>query len=76
MKKENNIRDRFMKEVSQENVQKTDKDSKEVEKRSHFVFDKEKIKIIKKIKKIKKVQKIASLSARKKISNKLRIIDI
>jgi hypothetical protein len=47
-----------------------------VKKRARFVFDKEKIKIIKKIKKIKEVEKIASLSSRKKISNKLRIIDI
>ncbi len=47
-----------------------------MKKRSRFVFDKEKVKTIKKIKKIKKVQKIASLSTRKKISNKSRIIDI
>jgi hypothetical protein len=44
--------------------------------RSRFVFDKEKDKIIKMIKKMKEIQKIASLSARKRISNKLRIIDI
>ncbi len=47
-----------------------------MKKRSRFVFDKEKIKIIKKIKKIKKIEKIVSLSIRKRISNKLRIIDI
>jgi hypothetical protein len=70
MKKKNDIQNRVMKEISQENIQKTKKNSKEVEKRSHFVFDKEKIKIIKKIKKIKKVQKIVSLSTRKKFLNK------
>jgi hypothetical protein len=44
--------------------------------RSRFVFNKKKTKVIKKIKKIKEVEKIASLSIRKKISNKFRIIDI
>ncbi len=76
MKKENDIQNRVMKEVSQENIQKINKNSKKIKKRSRFVFNKEKVKIIKKIKKIKKVQKIASLSTRKKISNKFRIIDI
>jgi hypothetical protein len=47
-----------------------------VKKRSRFVSDKEKVKIIKKIKKMKKVEKIMSLSSRKRISNKSRIIDI
>ncbi len=72
MKEKNDDRDRVMKEI----FQKNEKDSKNVEKRSRFVFDKEKTKIVTKIKKIKKVEKIASLSTRKKISNKLRIIDI
>jgi ribosome-binding protein aMBF1 (putative translation factor) len=76
VKKENDVQNRVMKEISQKNIQKADKHSKEMKKRSHFVFDKEKVKIIKKIKKIKKIEKIASLSARKKTSNKLRIIDI
>ncbi len=76
MKKENDVRDRVMTKVSQENIQKAKKDSKKVKKRSRFVFDKEKAKVIKKIKKIKEVEKIVSLSIRKKISNKSRIIDI
>jgi hypothetical protein len=76
MKKENDVRDRVMTKISQKNVQKTKKDSKKVKERSRFVFDKKKIKIIKKIKKIKEVEKIISLSTRKKILNKFRIIDI
>ncbi len=76
VKKENDVRDRVMTKVSQENIQKAKKDSKKVKKRSRFVFDKEKAKVIKKIKKIKEVEKIVSLSIRKKISNKSRIIDI
>ncbi len=72
MKEKNDVRDRVMKEI----LQKNEKDSKNVEKRSRFVFDKEKIKIVKKIKKIKEIEKIVSLSTRKKISNKSRIIDI
>ncbi len=72
MKEENDVRDRVMKEISQKN----EKDLKNVEERSRFVFDKEKAKIVKKIKKIKKVEKIVSLSARKRVSNKSRIIDI
>jgi hypothetical protein len=55
---------------------KTKKKSKNVEKRSRFAFDKEKVKIIKKIKEVKKIQKIVSLFVRKRILNKLRIIDI
>jgi hypothetical protein len=47
-----------------------------MKKRSRFTFNKEKIKIIKKMKKIEKIEKIVSLSIRKKVSNKLRIIDI
>jgi hypothetical protein len=47
-----------------------------MKKRLRFIFNKNKVKIIKKIKKIKKVEKIVSLSSRKKSSNKLRIIDI
>ncbi len=76
VKKENDLQNRIMKEVSQKNIQKTDKNAKKMKKRSRFVFDKKKIKIIKKIKKIKKIQKTVSLSTRKKVSNKSRIIDI
>jgi hypothetical protein len=47
-----------------------------MKKRSRFAFNKEKIKIIKNMKKIEKIEKIVSLSIRKKVSNKLRIIDI
>ncbi len=47
-----------------------------MKKRSRFVFNKEKIKIIKKIKKMKKIEKIMSLSSRKRILNKFRIINI
>jgi hypothetical protein len=65
-----------MTKISQKNIQKANKDSKEMKKRSRFVFDKEKIKIIKKIKEIKKIEKITSLLTRKRISNKSRIIDI
>jgi ribosome-binding protein aMBF1 (putative translation factor) len=72
----NDVQNRVMKDISQKNIQKADKDSKKMKKRSRFVFDKEKIKIIKKIKKIKKIEKIASLSTRKRISSKSRIIDI
>jgi hypothetical protein len=46
-----------MTKISQKDMQKTEKDSKEMKKRSRFVFNKEKVKIIKKIKKIKKVEK-------------------
>ncbi len=76
MKKENDVRDRVMTKASQKNIQKAKKDSKKMKERSRFVFDKEKIKVIKKIKKIKEVEKIISLLIRKKISNKSRIIDI
>jgi hypothetical protein len=76
MKKKNDVRDRIMKEVFQKNVQKKKKKFEKKKKRSRFAFDKEKDKIIKMIKKMKEVQKIASLSARKRVSNKLRIIDI
>jgi DNA-directed RNA polymerase len=72
MKEEDDVRDRVMKEV----FQKNEKDSKDVEERSRFVFDKEKTKTVKKIKKIKEVEKVVSLSTRKRISNKFRIIDI
>ncbi len=72
MKEENDVRDRVIKEISQKN----EKYSKDVEERSRFAFDKEKVKIIKKIKEIKEVEKIASLTTRKKVSNKSRIIDI
>ncbi len=74
--KKNDVQNRVMKEISQENIQKANKNSKKMKERSRFVFDKQKVKIIKKIKKIKKVEKIASLSTRKRISNKSRIIDI
>jgi hypothetical protein len=76
MKKENDVRDRVMTEILQEDDQKAKKNSEKVKKRSRFVFDKDKIKVITKIKKIKEVEKIASLSTRKKISNKSRIIDM
>ncbi len=76
VKKKNDVQHRIMKEASQENIQKINKNSKKVKKRSRFTFDKEKAKIIKKIKKIKKIQKIVSLSTRKRKSNKSRIIDI
>jgi hypothetical protein len=65
-----------MKEISQKNIQKADKNSKEMKKRSRFVFYKEKTEIIKKIKKIKEIEKIVSLSTRRKVSNNSRIIDI
>jgi phosphoenolpyruvate-protein kinase (PTS system EI component) len=76
VKKENDVRDRVMTKASQEDIQKAKKNSKKVKERSRFASDKKKIKIIKKIKKIKEVEKIVSLQARKKVSNKLRIIDI
>ncbi len=76
MKKENDVRDRVMTEVSQEDIQKAKKNSEKVKERSRFASDKEKAKIIKKIKKIKEVEKIVSLSSRKRVSNKFRIIDI
>jgi flagellar motility protein MotE (MotC chaperone) len=65
-----------MKKISQKNVQKREKKFEKKRKRSRFIFDKEKDKIIKMIKKMKADQKIASLFARKRISNKFRIIDI
>jgi hypothetical protein len=65
-----------MKEDSQKNVQKKEKKLEKKRERSRFVFDKKKNKITRMIKEVKEVQKIASLSARKRISNKLRIIDI
>ncbi len=76
MKKENDVQDRVMKKVFQKNVQEEEKKLEKKKERSRFVFDKIKDKIIKMIKKMKKDQKIASLSARKKVSNKFRIIDI
>jgi hypothetical protein len=76
MKKENDVRNRVMTEVSQENIQKAKKNSEKMKKRSRFVFDKKKAKVIKKIKKIEEVEKIVSLQARKRASNKSRIIDI
>jgi hypothetical protein len=72
MKEKDDVRDRVMKKA----FQKNEKNSKNVEERSRFVFDKEKAKIVKKIKKIKKVEKIVSLSTRKRVLNKSRIIDI
>ncbi len=65
-----------MKEVSQKNVQKKEKKFEKKKERSRFVFDKEKDKIAKVIKKMKEIQEIASLSARKRTSNKSRIIDL
>jgi hypothetical protein len=65
-----------MKEVFQKNVHEKKKKFEKKRKRSRFVFDKEKNKIAKVIKKMKEVQKVASLFARKRVSNKSRIIDI
>jgi hypothetical protein len=65
-----------MKEIFQKNVQKKEKKFEKKRERSRFVFDKEKDKIIKMIKEMKANQEIASLFARKRISNKSRIIDI
>jgi hypothetical protein len=76
MKKKNDIQNRVMTKISSKNIRKAEKNSKEVKKRSRFVCDKKKIKIMKKIKKIKKIEKIVSLSLRKRISNEFRIIDI
>ncbi len=76
MKKKNDVRNRVTTKISQKNIQKAKKNSKKMKKRSRFVFNKKKIKAIKKIKKIEKIEKIVSLSIRKRISNKLRIIDI
>jgi predicted alpha/beta-fold hydrolase len=76
MKKKNDVRNRVMKKVFQKNVQKKKKKFEKKKKRSRFVFDKEKDKIAKMIKKMKEVQKVDSLSTRKRISNKSRIIDI
>jgi hypothetical protein len=75
MKKKNDVQNRVMTEISQKNVHKAEKDF-EIKKRSRFVFDKEKVKIIKKIKNVEEIEKIVSLSTRKRISNKFRIIDI
>jgi flagellar motility protein MotE (MotC chaperone) len=55
MKKENDVRDRIMKEISQKNVQKKKKKLEKKRERSRFVFDKEKDKITKVIKKMKEV---------------------
>jgi hypothetical protein len=74
--KKNDVQNRVMTKASQKDIQKTKKDSEKVKKRSRFVFDKKKVKVIKKIKKIKEIEKIVLLSIRKKISNKFRIIDI
>jgi hypothetical protein len=74
--KKNDVRNRVMIKISQEDIQKAKKNSKKMKERSRFVFDKEKVKVIKKIKKIEKIEKIVSLSIRKRISNKFRIIDI
>jgi flagellar motility protein MotE (MotC chaperone) len=65
-----------MKEIFQKDVQKKKKKLEKKRERSRFVLDKEKNKIIKMIKEMKADQEIASLSARKRISNKFRIIDI
>ncbi len=76
VKKKNDVRNRVMKEVFQKNVHEKKKKFEKKRKRSRFVFDKEKNKIAKVIKKMKEVQKVASLFARKRVSNKSRIIDI
>jgi hypothetical protein len=72
MKKENDVRNRIIKEI----FQKNEKNSKNVEKRSRFIFNKEKVKIIEKIKKVKKMQQIVFLFVRKRIFNQFRIINI
>jgi hypothetical protein len=59
-----------MTKVSQKNIQKAKKNSEKMKERSRFVFDKEKIKIIKKMKKIKEIKEIVTLLIQKKISNK------
>jgi flagellar motility protein MotE (MotC chaperone) len=76
MKKEDDVRDQVMKEVFQKNVQEKEKKFEKKKERSRFAFDKRKDKIIKMIKKMKADQKITSLFARKRVSNKFRIIDI
>ncbi len=76
MKKEDDVRDRVMKEASQKDVQKKEKKFEKKRERSRFALDKEKDKITKMIKEMKADQEIASLSARKRVSNKSRIIDI
>jgi tellurite resistance protein len=65
-----------MKEAFQKDVQEREKKFEKKKERSRFVFDKEKDKITKMIKEVKANQEIASLFARKRISNKFRIIDI
>jgi hypothetical protein len=62
MKEENDVRDRVMKKV----FQKNEKNTKDVEKRSRFVFDKEKAKIVKKIKKIEEIEKNCLVVSTKK----------
>ncbi len=47
MKKENDVRNRVMKKIFQKNVQKKEKKLEKKKKRSRFVFDKIKNKIIK-----------------------------
>jgi hypothetical protein len=76
VKKEDDVRDRVMKEASQKDVQKKEKKFEKKRERSRFALDKEKDKITKMIKEMKADQEIASLSARKRVSNKSRIIDI
>ncbi len=76
MKKKNDVQDWVMTKVSQKNIQKAKKNSEKMKERSRFVFDKEKIKIIKKMKKIKEIKEIVTLLIQKKISNKSWIIDI
>jgi uncharacterized Zn finger protein (UPF0148 family) len=65
-----------MKKVFQKNVQEREKKFEKKRERSRFAFDKEKDKIARVIKKVKEVQEVASLFARKRVSNKFRIIDI
>jgi predicted Fe-S protein YdhL (DUF1289 family) len=55
MKKENDVRNKVMKEIFQRNVQKRKKKLEKKKKRSRFIFNKEKNKIIKIIKKMKKI---------------------
>jgi hypothetical protein len=76
VKKEDDVRNRIMKKIFQKDVQEKKKKFEKERERSRFAFDKEKDQIIRMIKEVKANQEIASLSACKRVSNKLRIIDI
>jgi hypothetical protein len=57
MKKENDVRNRVMKEIFQKNVQKRKKKFEKKRERSRFAFDKKKIRSLKWSKKWKKFKK-------------------